>query len=127
MNVKIDDLHVSVDGKEVVKGLSLSMEGGEVHAIMGPNGSGKSTLSYAIAGHPSYDVRGAIYIDGEDITEMEPHERAKKGVFLSFQNPPFVEGVPVLNLLKKSYIAVNGLDERDISIYKEFNERVNKA
>ena len=84
----IKDLHVSIEGKPIIKGLNLSIRQGEVHAIMGPNGTGKSTLAYTIMGHPNYEVTGGdILIDGESILEMAPDERSRAGVFLAFQYP----------------------------------------
>ena len=92
----IRDLHVEVDGKQVLKGLDLTVEAGQVHAIMGPNGSGKSTLAYAIAGHPGYEITdGEILVDGEDVTEAGADERAQKGLFLAFQYPHAIPGVTV--------------------------------
>ena len=86
--LEINDLHVNVEDKEILHGVNLSVGTDEVHVLMGPNGTGKSTLGYAITGHPRYTVTsGKILFDGEDITEMPVNERAKKGIFLSFQNP----------------------------------------
>lgn len=112
----IEDLRVKVvDGdKEIIKGLNLTINKGEVHAIMGPNGSGKSTLSYAIAGHPGYEITGGkILLDGEDVIEMEPDERSRKGIFLAFQYPYEVEGISVANFLRT---AVNARLEKDMPI-----------
>ena len=92
--LEINDLHVNVEDKEILHGVNLSVGTDEVHVLMGPNGTGKSTLGYAITGHPRYTVTsGKILFDGEDITEMPVNERAKKGIFLSFQNPLEVPGV----------------------------------
>ncbi|HSU72787.1 MAG TPA: Fe-S cluster assembly ATPase SufC [Candidatus Binatia bacterium] len=95
MNVlEIRDLHVSAGGKQILKGLTLTIKQGEVHALMGPNGSGKSTLSYVIAGHPGYEVtKGDVLFDGKSILAMPPDERAKLGLFLAFQNPVEIPGV----------------------------------
>jgi Fe-S cluster assembly ATP-binding protein len=99
--LSIQDLHVRIGETEIIKGLSLSVPAGEVHAIMGPNGAGKSTLSYALAGRPGYEVTGgSIALDGEDLTALEPNERAAKGVFLSFQYPLEIPGVPGLTFLR---------------------------
>ncbi len=99
--LKIENLHVEIDGKKILKGLNLEIEKGKVHAIMGPNGSGKSTLSYVIAGHPNYEVtEGKIWFEGEDITEMDPHERSALGLFLAFQYPVEIPGVNTTNFLK---------------------------
>lgn len=104
---KIVDLHVSVEGKEIVKGLNLTMKRGEVHALMGPNGSGKSTLAQALMGHPNYEITsGDIILDGEPIARLGPDERAKKGLFLAFQYPMSIPGVSLANLLRASVSAV---------------------
>ena len=97
----IKDLHASVEDKEILKGINLQVNPGEVHAIMGPNGSGKSTLSTVIAGHEDYEVsNGSIVFDGEDLAEFDAEERAHKGVFLSFQYPVEIPGVTVTNFIK---------------------------
>src|ERR1700753_4033361 len=101
MMLEIKDLHVSVGGKEILKGLSLSVGAGQVHAIMGPNGSGKSTLSYVLAGRDGYEVTsGSIVYNGEDLTALPPEERAAKGVFLAMQYPVEIPGVTTLTFLK---------------------------
>ena len=97
----IKDLHANIGEREIVKGLSLEIERGKVHAIMGPNGSGKSTLAKVIAGHPDYTVTsGEVLMDGVNILEMEPDERARKGIFLAFQYPMEVPGVTIANFLR---------------------------
>jgi Fe-S cluster assembly ATP-binding protein len=100
--LELKNLHVALeDGTEIVKGVDLVLDTNEVHAIMGPNGSGKSTLSYAIAGHPAYEVtEGRILLDGEDITETAPDERAQRGLFLAFQYPHAIPGVRVTEFLR---------------------------
>ena len=99
--LEIRDLHVTVDGKEIIRGLTLDVGAGEVHAIMGPNGSGKSTLSYTLAGHPAYQVTsGHILLNGQDILGAGPETRAALGVFLAFQYPIEIEGVPALTFLR---------------------------
>lgn len=101
----IKDLHVAVEGKEILKGLSLTIGKGEVHAIMGPNGSGKSTLAYALMGHPKYEVTGGeVLFKGQNILELAPEERARLGVFLAFQYPTAIPGVSLGNFLR---MAVN--------------------
>ncbi len=99
--LEISSLHVSIGEKEIVKGLSLTIKSGEIHAVMGPNGTGKSTLSKAIAGHPDYTVTGGdILLDGKSILQMEPDERARAGLFLAFQYPSEIPGVSIANFLR---------------------------
>ena len=99
--LEIKNLHVSVDNIEILKGVSLKINAGEVHAIMGPNGSGKSTLANVIMGNPVYEVsKGSILFEGEDITEEPVDNRAKKGLFLAFQYPESIPGVTIVNMLK---------------------------
>ncbi len=99
--LKIKDLHASVEGKGILKGINLEVGAGEVHAIMGPNGSGKSTLASVIAGNETYEVTaGDIFLDGESIEDFSPEERAHNGVFLSFQYPVEIPGVSVTNFMK---------------------------
>ncbi len=98
---EIENLHASIEDKEILKGVNLTVNRGEIHALMGPNGSGKSTLAYVLAGHPAYEVtEGSIRFNGEDILEMEPDERARKGVFLAFQYPTVIPGVSMANFLR---------------------------
>jgi Fe-S cluster assembly ATP-binding protein len=97
----IKDLHVAIGEQEIIRGLSLTVPRGEVHAIMGPNGSGKSTLAKVLAGHPDYQVTaGEVLMDGENILELEPDERARKGLFLAFQYPSEIPGVSIANFLR---------------------------
>ncbi len=97
----ITDLHVAIGEKKIVKGVSLTINGGEVHAIMGPNGAGKSTLSKAIAGHPDYTITGGdVTLDGKSILTMEPDERSRAGLFLAFQYPSEIPGVSIANFLR---------------------------
>jgi Fe-S cluster assembly ATP-binding protein len=99
----INNLRAEVDGKEILKGLSLDVPAGEVHAIMGPNGAGKSTLSYVLTGRSGYDVTaGSATLNGEDLLGLEPNERAAKGVFLSFQYPLEIPGVPALTFIRSA-------------------------
>ena len=111
MVLDITDLYVSVDGTEIIKGLSLQIHVGEVHAIMGRNGAGKSTLANAIMGHPAYSITsGTVHFNGKSIEDMEVHERAKAGMFLSFQYPSSIPGVQVGTFLRKSVSTVRGDD-----------------
>jgi Fe-S cluster assembly ATP-binding protein len=96
----IKDLHVGVDGAEIIRGLSLSVPAGEVHAIMGPNGSGKSTLAYALSGRDGYEAKGEAKLGGVDLLSLSPEERAAKGLFQSFQYPVEIPGVPALTFLR---------------------------
>lgn len=99
--LEIKDLHVSIGDKPIVKGFTLTVRQGEVHAIMGPNGTGKSTLAKAIAGHPDYTITsGEVLIDGKSLLELEPDERARAGVFLAFQYPSEIPGVTIANFLR---------------------------
>ncbi len=101
--LEIKDLHVSIEDKEILKGLSLTLKQGEIHAIMGPNGTGKSTLAYTLMGHPNYTVTsGEVLLDGENVLEMEPDERSRAGVFLAFQYPVAIPGVTVANFLRSA-------------------------
>lgn len=105
---EIKDLHVSVDGKEIIKGLSLKAAPGEIHAIMGPNGAGKSSLAQALMGHPSLKVEGSVRIGQQEITGLSADARAKLGMFLAFQNPEEIEGVKVSNFVRKVMTAKQG-------------------
>ncbi|HMN11254.1 MAG TPA: Fe-S cluster assembly ATPase SufC [Bellilinea sp.] len=99
--LNIENLHVSIAGKEILKGFTLQLPQGEVHAIMGPNGTGKSTLAYTLMGHPSYDVtEGSVTFDGIDILELGPDERSQLGIFLAFQYPVAISGVTVANFMR---------------------------
>lgn len=99
--LSIRNLHASVEGKEILKGVDLTVRPGEIHALMGPNGTGKSTLAYALMGHPSYEVTaGEVWFKGENVLELEADERARKGIFLAFQYPVAVPGVSVANFLR---------------------------
>tara|TARA_Y100000034_G_scaffold136308_1_gene212110 strand:- start:3950 stop:4681 length:732 start_codon:yes stop_codon:yes gene_type:complete len=110
--LEIKNLHVEIEGKEIIKGLNLKLEKGKVHALMGPNGSGKSTLSYTLMGHPNYKItKGEIIFNGEVINDLSANERAKRGMFLSFQYPKEVSGVTISNFLRT---ALNSI--RDVKL-----------
>ena len=103
MKIEIRNLHARIENKEILNGINLDLSSGEIHALMGPNGSGKSTLTNVILGHPMYEVtEGEILVDGENITEMDTHERARKGLFLAFQYPVEIPGVTVGRFLKRA-------------------------
>jgi Fe-S cluster assembly ATP-binding protein len=124
----IENLHVAIDGKEILKGVDLTIRQGEVHALMGPNGSGKSTLSYALMGHPNYEVtEGSARIDGVDILEMEADERAKAGLFLAFQYPTSIPGVTVANFLRHAVTNIrnpNRLEGHDLMPMRDFRKEL---
>ncbi len=114
--LKVDDLKVKIDDKQILNGVNLKIGPGEVHAIMGPNGTGKSTLAYALAGKASYEVTGgSITMEGNDILKMTPDERARNGMFLAFQYPSEVPGVTVDNFLRVAY---NAVKKDELSIWE---------
>lgn len=113
--LQIKDLHVSVEGKEILKGLNLEVKQGEIHALMGPNGSGKSTLAYVLMGHPKYKIeKGEILIDGKNILELSPDQRAKLGLFLGFQYPVEISGVTLASFLRSAYNSITGKENGTI-------------
>jgi Fe-S cluster assembly ATP-binding protein len=123
---EIKDLHVAVEGREILKGVSLRLNRGEVHAVMGPNGSGKSTLSNTLMGHPGYEVtQGEVWYQGRNLLELEPDERARLGLYLAFQYPTVVPGVTMANFLRTALNARRGYDGKDKS--KAISPRVFRA
>ena len=125
---EIENLHVSIEDKEILKGINLTVNPGEVHAMMGPNGSGKSTLAYVIAGHPSYEVtEGTIKYFGEDILEMSPDERAQKGIFLAFQYPTVIPGVSMANFLRMAVTNVRKCPRRGNRCERRHGDAVHAA
>ncbi len=127
----IQNLFVEIDGKEILKGINLKINKGEVHAIMGPNGSGKSTLAKVLAGHPAYSVTdGAIYFKGQNILDLDPEERAHLGLFMSFQYPVEVPGVSNRHFLRLAYNSnrkANGLKELTEAEFEAYYEEKSKA
>lgn len=125
--LEIKDLRVAVEGKEILKGVNLTINPGEIHALMGRNGSGKSTLSYTIMGHPRYVVTGgSIIFKGQSLTDMAPDERARAGVYLAFQYPVAIPGVSVSNFLRAAVKARRGKDVPVKEFRKELKESMAK-
>ncbi|MEA2483128.1 MAG: Fe-S cluster assembly ATP-binding protein [Thermoleophilaceae bacterium] len=123
MSLEIQNLHVRTEEREILHGVDLVIEKGETHALMGPNGSGKSTLANTLMGNPTYEItEGKILLDGEDLTEADPDDRAKAGLFLAFQYPVSIPGVSVANFLRT---AINAKREEPIKV-KEFGQLLKK-
>jgi Fe-S cluster assembly ATP-binding protein len=123
--LEIRDLHAEVEGKEILKGIDLTVSQGEVHALMGPNGSGKSTLANVLMGRPSYVVTGGrVLFRGEDITSLSPDRRAQMGLFLAFQYPTEIPGVSVVNFLRSAYQAVKGEQTSALAFRKLLKEKM---
>src|ERR671920_1556730 len=126
--LQIENLRVAIEGKEILKGVDLTLRQGEVHALMGPNGSGKSTLSYALMGHPNYEVtEGSVKLDGQDLLGLEADERAKAGLFLAFQYPTSIPGVTVANFLRHAVTNVRNpgrKEGQDLMPMREFRKEL---
>lgn len=127
-HLKIENLHVSIDGKEIIKDLNLEIKGGEIHAVMGPNGTGKSTLASALMGHPRYEVtKGTVTFNGQDLLEMEVDERARAGLFLAMQYPSEVSGVTNADFIRTAINAKRG-EGNEIPLMKfirQLDEKMN--
>jgi Fe-S cluster assembly ATP-binding protein len=122
-DLEIQNLHVAVEGKEILKGVDLTVSRGEIHALMGPNGSGKSTLANTISGHPGFEItEGKILFGGKDVTELEPDERARLGLFMAFQYPAAIPGVSVINFLRTALNAHRKARGEDPIQLKEFRK-----
>lgn len=131
--LEVHDLYANIDGKEILNGLNIGIEKGEVHAIMGPNGSGKSTLANVIMGHPKYTVSsGTVLVSGENILDLTTDERARKGIFLGFQYPTEISGVGYSHFLRNAYNILNkslGSQQKDREVFltvREFHEYLKK-
>lgn len=126
--LEINDLHVAIEGKEILKGVNLTLRQGEVHALMGPNGSGKSTLSYALMGHPNYEVtQGTVTLGGVNLLDLEAEDRAKAGLFLAFQYPTSIPGVTVANFLRHAVTNIRHperLEGHDLMPMRDFRKEL---
>lgn len=123
--LQINNIHAEADGKEILKGLNLTVGKGEVHVVMGPNGAGKSTLMNVIMGHPKYKITdGNIDFEGEDITDSKTDERARKGIFLSFQTPEEVAGITVADLIRSARTQATGKPIKLMAFRKELKEKM---
>jgi Fe-S cluster assembly ATP-binding protein len=120
---QVEDLHVAVEGSEILRGVDLVVDTGEIHALMGPNGSGKSTLANTLLGNPAYQVtRGRILFKGEDVTDWPTDVRGKAGIFLAFQYPEEIAGVPVIQFLRQALSARKGMDLSVVELYVSITE-----
>ena len=125
--LEIKNLHVAAGDKEILRGLNLKVGRGEIHVILGPNGSGKSTLMNVILGHPKYQITsGEIFFEGEDLTALKTFERARRGIFLSFQNPEEIPGITVENMLRTAKQAITGTKIKILAFHKELLALMNE-
>lgn len=126
MSLEIQNLHVNAAGKEIVKGLSLTINPGETHVIMGPNGAGKSTLANALLGHPKYEINGKILVNNKDVSKESPDQRAKDGLFLSMQYAPEIPGITVAHFLRVASGSLTGKTKNPFSFHQELLEMMKK-
>jgi len=125
MELRIEGLHVSIEGKEILRGLNLKIEFGKVHALMGPNGAGKSCLANTLMGNPKYIItEGKIILDGEDITELSADKRAKLGLFMSFQYPSEITGVTMSNFLRTAYNSVKKTNVNVLDFHRKLKDKM---
>ena len=125
MELRIEGLHVSIEGKEILRGLNLKIEFGKVHALMGPNGAGKSCLANTLMGNPKYIItEGKIILDGEDITELSADKRAKLGLFMSFQYPSEITGVTMSNFLRTAYNSVKKTNVNVLDFHRRLKDKM---
>ncbi|MCX8167114.1 MAG: Fe-S cluster assembly ATPase SufC [Candidatus Micrarchaeota archaeon] len=125
--LEIKNLHVEIEEKEILSGIDITIRTNEIHALMGPNGAGKSTLAYVIAGHPKYKItKGDILLNGESIIDLEPDERARKGIFLSFQYPLEIQGITMLNFLRTAYSRTVLNKDNELEDVEKFSKYLNK-
>lgn len=123
--LRVENLHVAVEGKEILKGIDLTINPGEIHVVMGTNGAGKSTLANAIMGNPIYEVtEGTITFDGKDITDEAVNDRAKAGIFMSFQNPIAIPGITVENFIRTAKTTITGEQVRALAFKKELKAKM---
>jgi Fe-S cluster assembly ATP-binding protein len=125
--LEVRDLHATIEGKEILRGIDLTVRQGEIHALMGPNGSGKSTLSNVIMGRPGYTItKGQVVFNGEDITALTPDERAKRGLFLAMQYPTEIPGVSVVNFLRTAYQSIKGTQISALEFRKHMKSQMDR-
>lgn len=123
--LRVDNVHASIEDKKILKGINLTINAGEVHVVMGTNGAGKSTLANVIMGNPAYEVtEGKVIFDGEDITEEDVNDRAKAGIFMSFQNPISIPGITVENFIRTAKTTVTGEAQRALAFKKELKAKM---